>query len=51
LFFAEHWKLRPRLQLYTGLRYGIVSAPFEVDRFTAIAFREDANHFSPRFWA
>jgi hypothetical protein len=47
-FFADRWKIHSRFQLYYGLRYGLVTAPVEVDGLDRVPYGCDCNNFSPR---
>jgi hypothetical protein len=49
LFFADQWKLTPRLQIYWGLRYNFEAVPHEVDGLNTVPYNCDCNNFSPRF--
>ena len=49
LFFADQWKVSPRLQIYYGLRYNLEAAPNEVNGLDRIPYGCDCNNFSPRF--
>ncbi len=48
-FAADKVKLTPRLEIYFGLRYGLVSAPKEVRGRNGVPYGCDCNNFSPRF--
>jgi len=48
-FFADKWKLTPRLQVYYGLRYNAETAPVEVNSLSQIPYGCDCNNLSPRF--
>jgi hypothetical protein len=48
-FLADKWNPGPRLQVYYGLRYNLLSAPVEVNRLNEIPYGCDCNNFSPRF--
>jgi hypothetical protein len=47
-FVADRWKVNSRVQIYYGLRYGLDSAPREVDNLSQIPYGCDCNNFSPR---
>ena len=47
LYFADRWKVSPAL-LYYGLRYGVETAPVEVQARSIIPYDCDCNNFSPR---
>ena len=48
-FAADKWKIGPRLEIYYGLRYGLDTAPVEVNGLNRIPYGCDCNNFSPRF--
>ncbi|MSV27973.1 MAG: hypothetical protein EXQ52_04405 [Bryobacterales bacterium] len=48
-FAADQWKVNSRVQVYYGLRYNLVTAPTEVNRWEQIPYHCDCNNFSPRF--
>jgi len=48
-FVADRWQVHPRLQLYVGLRYSLLSRPVEVNRLDRIPYPCDCNNFGPRF--
>jgi len=48
-FAADRWKLTPRLQLYLGLRFNLVTAPTEVNRLDIAPYSCDCNNVAPRF--
>jgi hypothetical protein len=51
---ADRWQLRPKLQLYLGLRYSFLTRPIEVNGLDRIPYPCDCNNFGPRFglaWA
>jgi hypothetical protein len=53
-FVADRWQLRPKLQLYLGLRYSFLTRPIEVNGLDRIPYPCDCNNFGPRFglaWA
>lgn len=47
-FFADRWKATPRLQVYWGLRYNLVTAPTEVHGYERDLYACDCNNFAPR---
>ncbi len=47
-YFADRWRIHPRLQVFYGLRYSIDSAPTEIRDRDEIAYDSDINNFSPR---
>ncbi len=47
-YFADRYRLHPRLQLYVGLRYNFETAPKEVQRRDTIPYSCDCNNLSPR---
>lgn len=49
LFWADRWQATSRLQIYYGLRYGLESAPNEVNGLDQFPYGCDCNNFSPRF--
>ncbi len=49
LYWADRWRATPKLQLYYGIRYGIVTAPTEVNRLDTASYFCDCNNISPRF--
>jgi hypothetical protein len=48
-FLGDQWVVSPRLQIYTGLRYNLVSRPYEVHNLNQVPYACDCNNFSPRF--
>jgi hypothetical protein len=49
LFWADRWRVISRLQIYYGVRYGIVTAPTEVNGFEKAPYSCDCDNVSPRF--
>jgi hypothetical protein len=49
MFWADQWQAAPRLQIYYGLRYGLETAPIEVNGLDRFPYSCDCNNFSPRF--
>jgi hypothetical protein len=47
-YFADRWRIHPRLQVFYGLRYSMDSAPTEIRERDQIAYDSDVNNFSPR---
>jgi hypothetical protein len=47
-FAADRWRAGPRLELYYGLRYNLLTAPHEVNGLNTLPFGCDCNNFSPR---
>ena len=47
-FVADRWKLNPRVQLFLGLRYNLVTGPTEVNHIHPQLYDCDCNNFSPR---
>jgi hypothetical protein len=47
-YIGDRWRVNNRLQIYAGLRYGFVTAPYEVDGRDRIPYDCDCNNFSPR---
>ena len=48
LFIADQWRVSSVLQIYYGLRYNMVTAPYEVNQLNEIPYGCDCNNFSPR---
>jgi len=48
LYLADHWRIRPKFQVYYGLRYTFETAPQEVNGRDVIPYHCDCNNFSPR---
>ncbi len=48
-FFGDKAKVTPALDVYFGIRYGIISAPIEVNSLNEAPYACDCNNFSPRF--
>jgi hypothetical protein len=46
-FFADRWRIHPRLQIYYGLRYSLETAPVEIHGLNQIPYGCDCNNFSP----
>jgi hypothetical protein len=49
LFWADQWQAAPSLQIYYGVRYGLDSAPVEVNGLDQFPYSCDCNNVSPRF--
>ncbi len=49
IFFGDKWKVSQTLDLYWGLRYGLVTSPTEVNGLDRFPYGCDCNNFSPRF--
>ena len=49
LYIHDTFKFRPDWTLSLGLRYEIMTRPFEVNDRTPIVFDADANNFAPQF--
>jgi hypothetical protein len=48
-FVADRWQAHQKLQLYLGLRYSLLTRPFEVNGLDQIPYPCDCNNFGPRF--
>lgn len=48
-FVSDRWKVSPRVQLFLGLRYNLVSGPTESNRIHPTLYSCDCNNASPRF--
>jgi hypothetical protein len=48
-FVADRWQVRPKFQIYLGLRYSLLTRPVEVNRLDRIPYPCDCNNFGPRF--
>lgn len=47
-YFGDQWKVSNTLQIYWGLRYSLLTVPYEVDGLDTLPYRCDCNNFSPR---
>jgi len=48
LYFADRWKVHPRLSVYYGLRYSLETTPTEVHGKEILPYGCDCNNVSPR---
>lgn len=48
-YFADRWQAHPRLTIYYGLRYSLLTRPVEVNSRDIIPYDCDCNNVSPRF--
>jgi hypothetical protein len=48
-YLGDEWNVSPRWHLNLGLRYGLETAPTEVNGRTEVPYTCDCNNFSPRF--
>ena len=48
IYFSDRWRVRPRLQIFYGLRYSVETSPVEVQGRNQVPYGCDCNNFSPR---
>ena len=47
-YVADRWQACPRLQVYLGLRYSLLTRPVEVNGLDTLPYKSDGNNFAPR---